>query len=341
MKGSKYIDLFIIGFILLVLFLLPVLFVRIGDQISWVHVIKIWKDQALIIPIFLLNHWVLMPKFLDHKKYIYYFSSVLGSITLAVLIYFHYENFAVKQSVFINNFPEKRPSPIPPYANLLMYSILIVGVDLGLFFSKKWEQIYAQKIDLQRRNTMMELEILKNQINPHFFMNTLNNIYALMDKDVNMAQNAIIKLSKLMRYLLYENTDSKVPLSKEFEFLKSYSELMQLRFTDDIDYHFSVPEHFNEVNIPPLLFISYIENAFKYGISYANPSKIEIKFSINDNTLSFICINSIHKDSQQKKGGLGLLNSKNRLDLIFGENYNLKIENSNQQYQVLLQIPLL
>lgn len=343
-KLSKNIDLLIIGFIFLVLFLLPILFVRIDGKISWIHVIKIWKDQVLIIPIFLINHFFLMPKFLDKKKYWQYFSILFGLIAIAVIVYFNYENYLLHKKLLregINKISEKRPSPIPPYANLLMYSILIMGVDLGMFFSKKWQLISEQKIELERRNTMMELEILKNQVNPHFFMNTLNNIYALMDKDANKAKKAIIRLSKLMRYLLYENSDSKVPLSKEFDFLKSYTELMQLRFTDQIDYRFSVPENFEDYKIPPLLFISYIENAFKYGISYANPSKIYISFKIQDNKLIFNCINTVHKENHQKNGGLGLLNSKNRLDLLYGKNYQLKIDEENQVFGVLLKIPLL
>lgn len=345
MKISKHIDLLIIGFIFLVLFLLPVLFVRIGDEISWKHVFKIWKDNALIIPIFALNHWLLMPKLLDKKKYLLYFITIFSLIAIAVFAYYHYENYTLRERLLQPDFNKvaeaKRPSPIPPYATLLMYSILIVGVDLGMFFSKKWQQISAQKIDLERRNTMMELEILKNQVNPHFFMNTLNNIYGLMDKDADKAKKAIIKLSKLMRYLLYENSDSKVPLSKEFEFLKSYTELMQLRFTDQIDYHFTIPEHFEDVKIPPLLFVSYIENAFKYGISYANPSKIEIDFTIKNNVLTFLCFNTIHKENQDKSGGLGLANSKNRFDLIYGDRYNLNIVRANQFFKVLLEIPLI
>lgn len=338
-KLNNHIELIIMMFIFLVLFLLPVLFTHVQGEISWLHVFKIWKDHSLLIPVFAINHWLLIPNQLYRKNYLAYFFSIVVLIAVVVSSYYYYDevqNARVNTSTNLN-----RPTPVPPYAELLMYAVLIVGVDAGLLFSKKWHETEEKKHMLEKQNSEMQLEILRNQISPHFFMNTLNNIYALIGIDTPKAREAMIKLSKLMRYMLYENENGKVLLSKEFEFIRSYVDLMRLRFVDDSVIKLSLPENYSDVEIPALLFISYIENAFKYGASYENECRIRIRFQVENDELLFHCQNIKQTVSGNEKGGLGLENSKNRLNLLFGNNYTLKINSNTEVFSVDLKIPII
>jgi len=336
-----YIEYLIIGLIFLVLFVLPVLFTRVNGRISWIFVIKIWEDQLLLIPLYFINHWLFVPKLLFRKKYLAYTLSVIGLIALFSFTYYYYDNVVHKKHQQIIGNDNNRPEPIPPYALLLMHSLLIAGVDAGLSFSKRWNENEEKKYLLERKNAEMQLDILRNQISPHFFMNTLNNIYALIDNNTPVAKSAVMKLSKLMRYMLYENENGKVLLSKEFEFVRSYIDLMKLRFTSEMAIHLIIPENFEDVQIPPLLFISYIENAFKYGTSYEDESFISIIFEINDNKLLFNCSNTNHAHTNNRiTGGIGLSNNENRLKLLYGKNFALGTKSTEKMYYVSLVIPL-
>lgn len=338
-KFSSHIEIIIMMFIFLVLFLLPVLFTRVQGEISWMHVFKIWKDHSLLVPVFVINHWLLIPKQLHRFHYFTYFISIVLLIGVVVTSYYYYDevlNAKVKMETDFN-----RPTPIPPYAELLMYAVLIVGVDAGLLFSKKWHETEEKKHMLENKNSDMQLEILRNQISPHFFMNTMNNIYALIGIDIPKAREAVMKLSKLMRYMLYGNENGKVKLSKEFEFIQSYVDLMRLRFADESVINLSLPEKYEDVWIPALLFISYIENAFKYGASYENKCSIRINFSVANGYIDFHCQNIKQPIPNAEKGGLGLENSKSRLDLLFGSNYTLNLHSNTEVFNVDLKIPIL
>jgi len=367
----------ITGFIFIILFILPVLFTRVNGVISWINVFKIWKDQVLLIPVFAINHWLLAPRLMLKGKYSSYLISILFVIALCTISYYYYEEVFMEKSGSaaggIVNAGKKprdpdreapdpdrrppddnpkprderrdntsnRPTPIPPYAHLLMYSLLIAGVDSGLLFSKKWQENEEKKLILEQRNTEMQLDILKNQISPHFFMNTLNNIYSLIDNNSPKAKEAVMKLSKLMRYMLYENGSGKVKLSREFEFIQSYIDLMKLRFAEEMTIHLIIPVGYVDREIPPMLFISHIENAFKYGSSYENESFINIVFEVLENKLLFTCINTKHSGiNKNQGGGLGILNNENRLKLLFGPRYSLTINATEKLFNVSLEIPL-
>jgi len=337
---KKHIDLLIIGFIFLILFLMPALFVRIEGVISWKHVFKIWQDNSFLVPIFAINHWILLPRLLEKKKYSLYAFLIIGLIIIGACFCNMIDSAAPIRLPRPGE--EARPSPVPPYANMLMYAILITGIDIGLFFSKMWQKNERHTLEVEKRNTAMELELLRSQISPHFFMNTLNNIYALIDSNSVKAKMAVMKLSKLMRYLLYDNKEGKVKLSSEFDFIQNYIDLMRLRYTDDVVFNLSIPDIFNDIEIPPMLFISYIENAVKYGISYQEKSEITICFTMTEDSLIMFCSNSIHKNQDSlNKGGLGLKNSQMRLSLLYGNRYDLTISESNGQYKVLLKIPII
>lgn len=332
------INYIVIGVLFLILFLIPAFFTRINGEISWKDVLKIWGDLRLLLLIFVINHWLLAPQLMLKKKYVLYFVSII-SIIVALLYINHqvYHTEAVDQYVQIL---ANRPTPIPPYAHVLMFSLLITSVDTGLLTLKKWNEDEARKHILEKNNAEMRLNILTNQVSPHFLMNTLNNLFGVIDENQEKAKSIVLKLSKLMRYMLYESEGNEVPLSREFDFIESYVQLMKMRFDDKVFIRLSIPQTYEEVRIPPLLFISFIENAFKYGVSYENRSIIEISFRIEKQRLIFYNYNNCYSSQNASSTRIGISNTVERLKLLYGPNYHIDIKAQQNTYKIMLSIPL-
>jgi LytS/YehU family sensor histidine kinase len=234
-----------------------------------------------------------------------------------------------------------RPEPIPPFVSLIILSILIVGFDTGLKVSMKWAQSEREKINLEKENVENQLAFLRNQVSPHFFMNTLNNIHALIDYDAKEAKESVIKLSKLMRHLLYESDGELTSIKKEVDFIKSYIELMKLRFSEKVRINLHLPTELPDKSVPPLLFTSFLENAFKHGISYNEKSFIDISLQLTDENLIFEIRNSNpQKQSENLDSGIGIENTRKRLDLIYKDNYTLKIKDKEELFIVNLTVPI-
>ena len=219
--------------------------------------------------------------------------------------------------------------------------ILMFGANLGVkgYFRSRDDR--KRLAELEKQNLEQQLEYLRYQINPHFFMNTLNNIHALVDIDPAKAQETIVELSKMMRFVLYEGNKQGVPLTKEMAFVRTYVNLMQLRYTDKVLITVDLPAEVPERNIPPLMLISFIENAFKHGVSYQHKSFIEIKVVVEGDRLCFTCRNSKADMPNEEKGGVGLANVRKRLDLLYDHNYTLRINDEADIYTVELNIPLI
>ena len=236
---------------------------------------------------------------------------------------------------------EKHPPLIFGQHDLIAIIILILmlGMNLAikLYFRQRGDREKMKR--LEKQNLEQQLEYLKYQINPHFFMNTLNNIHALVDIDPEKAKTTILELSKMMRFVLYEGNKQRVPLDREIAFLHNYIKLMKLRYTDKVRITVDTPEAVPNSEIPPLLFITFVENAFKHGVSYQQESFIDIKIEVGSQ-LSFTCSNSRIPKEEDKHGGVGLQNVKQRLDLIYGNSYSLDISDQSDTYTVILKIPL-
>ena len=231
--------------------------------------------------------------------------------------------------------------------------ILMIGMNLGvkLYFRQQKDRDHMMK--LENDNLEQQLEYLKYQINPHFLMNTLNNIHALVDIDPEQAKETIVELSKIMRFVLYEGSKQKVPLRQELIFLENYIELMRMRYSDQVDISVSLPDRIPDRDIPPLLLITFVENAFKHGVSYQQQSFINIGISIDEEAadsgkdgenrhhcLHFRCSNSKLPQTQDSHGGVGLQNARRRLDLLYGTTYTLDIDDAGNIYTVTLKLPL-
>ena len=244
--------------------------------------------------------------------------------------------------------PDRKPGgPHPPLIfslhdlTVIVMLVLMLFANLGikLYFKQRRDQLQLAK--LEKQNLEQQLEYLRYQINPHFFMNTLNNIHALVDIDPEKAQETIVELSKMMRFVLYEGDKQGVPLTKEMEFIRTYVKLMQLRYTDKVRINVDTPSSLPNREIPPLMFITFVENAFKHGVSYRQESFIDITLTTDDDTLTFTCRNSRIPKEDDDHGGVGLANVKQRLDLIYGNSYTLDIKDESDSYTIQLTIPYL
>ncbi len=216
--------------------------------------------------------------------------------------------------------------------------LMLIGMNLGVKLYFKSERDHHLMDEMRRQNLEQQIAYLTYQINPHFFMNTLNNIHALVDIEPEKAKATILELSKLMRFVLYDGNKSMVPLSKELAFLKNYITLMRLRYTEKVRIEVSLPEPVPETDVPPLLFITFVENAFKHGVSYNKESFVDISVTCDESSIFFHCRNSKAGKPHGDKGGVGLSNVKQRLDLIYGDRHTLDIQDQNATFEVTLTI---
>ncbi|HEY5469856.1 MAG TPA: histidine kinase [Bacteroidales bacterium] len=300
-KRIKYTEIVLIIFVWLVLLFTPILFRE--DIYSPIRRSVVMQLQILIplLVVFLINRFILVPRLLFMGKQVSFILSVFGLIILftagSYLYDIKFKNVPppevppvaeqVKSPPYafpggVDTFGNLRPAqtrqprPIPPFANFLILSVLVVGFDTGLRSGLRGINIENEKVKLEKESVASQLVLLRNQVSPHFLMNTLNNIHSLVDINSEEAKEAIIRLSKMMRYLLYETETEKTTLKKEVEFLESYIKLMKLRFNDRVKIVLNLPAVIPERTIPPFLFTSLIENAFKHGVSYREDSFIDI-----------------------------------------------------------------
>lgn len=268
-----------------------------------------------------------------------------GMLVLPFFVLFLIHNFLLVPQLFLKKY----------YVRYMLAVIFTIGI-LFLYMPGWLEALHPEPPlhflkslrddemlkDLERQRLESELQYLKYQLNPHFFMNTLNNIYALVDLNTEQAKKTIIELSKLMRYVLYEANKNQISLEHEIQFLENYIALMKLRYIDNLNIRTEFPVVVPCVQIPPLLFISLLENAFKHGVSYQEPSFIEVRIELADEGVIFNCKNSkhthAHKDAYH---GIGIDNIKKRLHLLYGNNYTFTTNESENCFEVLLIIPFL
>jgi len=294
--------------------------------------------------IFYLNYFYLVPKMLfvnKHKRF--YLSNLFAIFFLVALMTWWWHLVGV---LFPNTAPVHSNFVAPPkwtrFVQMSFMLILIVGLSLAIRMSQRWQKMQETKKDAERIRTDAELKNLRNQLNPHFLLNTLNNIYALIAFDPEKAQIAVGELSKLLRHALYENQKHFVPLYKEVEFIKNYIELMKIRVTSNVKVvtRFDISDD-DSTPIAPLIFISLIENAFKHGISQTGNGEIDITISNKDNIIMCEILNSNYpkRDNDKSGSGIGLEQVARRLEFIYPGRYTWDKgldKNTNKYYSKII-----
>ena len=311
------------------------------------NVLTAWRYIAPYLIIFLIHNAIIAPRYMLRRKYGKYLASNLALIISVSWLGQIYEDH-LTDHLLKQNDPEALDAyRKASFSNLEMYwnvvlGFFMTGANTGIKLIYQSMRDEQQMEVLKRQNLQAEMDYLKYQINPHFFMNTLNNIHALIDIDAAYAQDAVIELSKMMRYVLYESGHEAITLEKDIQFMENYIKLMRIRYTEDVDIRFDYPNDLpHDVTIPPLLLIVFVENAFKHGISYSRPSFIHIRVRYIDGKVYYSIINSRHTaEPSGKDAGIGLENVRRRLQLIFANRHTLAIDTRRpNMYRVKLIIP--
>jgi len=368
-SNLKSIELVVLTLIWLGVFSIPFFQNRQYGLVDWSKVFDEWIRMFSFLLIFILNAYYFVPKLLFQKKYISYVGYIIlaifviiGTYVLLLYSFTPSEPLSMPPMNLGPGMPpmelgSKMPAPmgfrtphiqeqksiIMIFTDNLIISILVVGAGTTLKMMSQWLNEENRRKDVEKEQLKTELALLRHQVSPHFFMNTLNNIHAMIDINVETAKDAIIRLSTLMRYLLYDSAQGQTSLKKEVEFIESYITLMKLRFSKKVIIIVNLPERIPDIQIPPMLFISFLENAFKHGVSYQAESFVSFNLQINDNQIYCVIKNSKHiaRESHDKSySGIGLTNIRKSLDLLFKNDYSLNINENDRYFEVQLKIPI-
>ncbi|MCP4439939.1 MAG: sensor histidine kinase [Aureispira sp.] len=286
-----------------------------------------------------INLLFLIPKYLLTKRFFSYigllfFATIVTTPLELISLYWNLSPYPKAQELLLNN-------------QLAYFIFLFFAVCTSTILKIIKEWIVQQQIqrDLERRNLQSELSFLKSQINPHFLFNTLNSIYALSLKRSENAPNIVLRLSEMMRYMLYECNEKKVPLSREIQYIQNYLELERVRYGNKarIEFDFMI-ENPGQYQIAPLLFIPFLENSFKHGLSHHidGTGFVEILLQVDENVLDFTIQNSKTdlKAERYFQGGIGLKNVNRRLELLYPNRYELEATDTDEAYIVNLTLEL-
>lgn len=330
------------------IFLSPLFFKRSNESIDWGHYLSGCTFPLYSCVAFYVNYFVLIPRYVlrHHHLRMFVMANVLMCLLFLALLEVQPYIYPFKWFV-----PKRIPTPyeraqFPPKIFFMIRGCLtfvfVICVSVALRLSLKWHQSEQARAEAELRRSEAELKNLKNQINPHFLLNTLNNIYALTAFDTEKAQQAIHELSRLLRYMLYENQSDRVPLSHEVDFIRSYVSLMKIRLNDNVEVRLDMDMPDADVQVSPLLFISLVENAFKHGVSPTEDSFIHISLKADHDGLVFECENSNFPKAHTDKapGGIGLVQVKKRLELAYARHYTWQYGPSadGKEYRSVIQL---
>ena len=321
-----------------IIFLVPFIYTNLKSEepIALHDVLTIWGKILPFYIIFLINNYILAPFLLLRQRYMWY---IVLLILVDVAVFGNAELLSPE-----NGIGQLSLNQLQLYWSMLL-GIVIAGINSMI-------KLYYRAIVTTQRMAMLEkeavesqMEYLKHQINPHFLMNTLNNIHAMIDFDTEMAKKSVVELSHLLRHVLYDSSEKHTTLDKEVEFIDSYIKLMRIRYIDEVNIEFNTPDIVlcRKIKLPPLLLIVLVENAFKHGISYDANSYVKIDIMAFDDELTCIVANSRHEasNSNTEHSGIGLSNITRRLEMLFGKRYTLTIDDSDaKRYSVELVIPI-
>lgn len=310
-----------------------------------IYISILWN--AYFIAMFYFNMYFLIPFFLYKGKYFAYISSLILTIIFSYLIVIKITYPFLEEYNYAASARTRQPESLRDLLVAVHILTLMVFSSTSVKLFQRWAKDTTRINELENNSLQLELRELKNQINPHFLFNMLNNVNVLVKKNPEKASLIILKLSDFLRYQLYDNNQQSVLLLSEIQFLNDFMALENIR-RDDFSYDLSIENKSDDIDLisklvlPPNLFIAFVENAIKHSVDLDNPSNLIILFRVYKNELEFICTNTKPDEpiAVYEKSGLGLANIQRRLELLYGKDYNLKIEDSKKEFHITLKIPL-
>lgn len=295
----------------------------------------IWFELITVVPLFYVITLVLIPNIFKQKGVWIFLISLIG----LVFVFFGLQWLIQIPFMSFEHDHVRKP-------NLIAFFPLIMIAGIGSTYGLLLEfiEVEANKEEVASEQMRSELSFLRSQISPHFIFNVLNSIvYLIRSKSDQKAEEVTIRLSTLMRYMLYDSDQSMVPLDKELEYLRNYIDLQRMRFEDDVQVDFEVVGTVSGCMIEPMLLIPFVENAVKHGVGFVEKPKIWVYFEINHGNFTFKVKNMIGPLVDSNKGessGIGLKNVKRRLALLYPDSHVLNIEEHEGQFTVSLKMKL-
>lgn len=314
--------------------------------------LEFWLKQifmyVLWIAVFFLTYKIVVPKLLFQGKNGFFFIAICLLLLSVLYISDSFDTLlnldAILRKHFKISVKDNQHGLISNLSEIII-TLLIVGASTVISVAKKLQAETEMRQSLEKEKVTSELSFLKSQINPHFFFNILNSIYALAGTENQPAREAIYTLSHMMRYVLYDTKNNLTTLSKEIGFVEDYLKLMELRITDKVQVIFEKPASIKEVEVAPMLFLPFVENAYKHGISGIYPSYIYIGIEQSEKFIQIEVRNSIFENqtlNKEESNGIGLINTRRRLDLIYPGKYELATNEDllQKEYSVILKLQI-
>ena len=330
------------GFLHLSFWILLYFFLVLIDQSIypiWYVLVKELVDVSFYVIIVYTNIFYLIPQFLQKKKFFLYL------VSFGLLIVLISPIKTLSYILLYQGEPDLLALVVNNRTTIFLICLFVGLISTAFKITSDWLVNQNEYKELQRQNMTSELKFLKSQINPHFFFNTLNNLYALTLKKSDLAPEIVLRLSEMMRYMLYESNEKKVSLEKEINYVKNYLELEKLRQGGKFKINFNLSGEIKNQEIAPLMFIPFLENCFKHGIdNQIKSGYVNIDMQLHEESVHMEIENSIpptvNHDSEKGPGGIGLENVKRRLKLLYPRKHELNIIEKPNSYKVLLDIKI-
>lgn len=310
-----------------------------GQFSSFEEIVSLWLSILPILVLFLVHNFLVLPLYKKSKP-LYLVAALVLTVLFGIYCFTMGDHPpGLPSGASPMDFDPPAHQPARPGALMLGIGVLAIIANMGVNAIVENERKEEERRLLEIENLKLQLETLRYQINPHFFLNTLNNIQALIHIDPVKAAESISTFSKMTQMLLRGGSAPIAPLSEEIRFLQYFISLMRLRYPDGVQIDTFFPQQTGDAVIQPLILAGFVENAFKHGISYEHPSSVWVQMHLQDGKIIFHCENTLHSDSRAKGFGIGLENARKRLSLLYGEQYQLRTEPSDDHYIVELVLP--
>jgi len=309
-----------------------------GTETTWREIARKLINLSFYMLVVYINLGYLIPKFLNQKNFLTYALLLVAMVAVftpieVLLLYVTYDDVEPREFLIMNQH------------FIFLLQFLIAGGSTVIKIFSDWQRHQRDRKDLETQRMQSEIKFLKSQINPHFLFNTLNSLYALTLKKDDKAPEIVIKLSEMMRYMLYECNERRVPLLKEVTYIENYLAMERLRQSGDPDITFTLEGQVTDQQIAPLLFIPFLENSFKHGLNHSiGVGYVHATLRVLGNRLLFRVRNSKPLQpptpADKPSGGIGLVNVRRRLNLLYPGQYKLDIEDTDHDHIVELSLDL-
>ncbi|WP_299244851.1 histidine kinase [uncultured Aquimarina sp.] len=303
-----------------------------------------FKSNLVEFPLHLVivyfNIYYLIPNYLLKKKYLTYVAFLLFSLGIHYVVRSGLNYWLITENIWPEAQGENEPFGLNHIIAVVLGELYVLALTFSIKISVDFIVERNKNQQLTELQYKTELEYLKAQIQPHFFFNTLNNLYALTMQKSSKASEVVVKLSEFMQYIIYDASKRKVPLVHEIQYIDNYIELENIRYGNQLNTEINIVGCIDDVLVTPLLFLPFVENAFKHGFKDRGEMSLSVLFEVDNEALIFIAENSYDKEaSSRSKHGIGIKNVERRLQLLYNKNYKLKISNDNDIYKITLKIP--